>query len=94
MTGDDFRCFHSNPPTLGSTDELTSGTLVDGVVVCIHAFGLGIYLPRERSFGHVNVTAMGVEQTKGLEYYPTVGTALALRVLGYSGGQLRLAVGE
>jgi len=59
---DDFRCFHSNPPRLGSTSELTAETPVQGVVVCIHVFGLGVYLPREDAFGHVNVTAMGVEQ--------------------------------
>ena len=89
---DDFRCFHSDPPPLGSTEELTAGTPVEGVVVCIHVFGLGIYLRRERLFGHVNVTAMCVEQTHGLDDYPPVGIGLALRVLGYSGGQLRLAV--
>jgi len=61
-------------------------------VVCVHVFGLGVYLPEANAFGHVNAPSMGVATTPGLDDYPAVGTELWLRVLGISGtGQLRLS---
>ena len=92
LMSDQFRCFHSDPPRPEPERPLTVDTLVDGVVVCVHVFGLGIYLPSEDAFGHVNVTVIGVERTRGLDDYPAVGERLGLRVLGYSRThQLRLA---
>lgn len=62
-----------------------------GVVVCLHPYGLGVYLPAEHTFGHVDAPMMGVATTSGLDDYPPVGSVLSLTVLGYSGtDQLRL----
>jgi hypothetical protein len=72
---------------------LADGELIaEAVVVCVHVFGLGVYLPHQRTFGHVNVPVMGVEQTRSLDDYPYVGARLSVRALGYAGRQLRLAV--
>jgi hypothetical protein len=70
-----------------------NGAVVRGVVACIHVFGLGIYLPEERCFGHVDVIHMGIERTSGLDDYPQVGGMYALVVLGHNRlGQLRLRI--
>jgi hypothetical protein len=66
--------------------------MTEGVVVCVHVYGLGVYLPRHEAFGHVDVPAMGLERTRGIDDYPRVGTCLSVRTLGYAAGQLRLAV--
>jgi hypothetical protein len=68
------------------------GAAAEGVVVCVHVYGLGVHLPEHGTFGHVNVPAMGLERTRSLEDYPRVGTRLSVRILGYAAGQLRLAV--
>ena len=60
--------------------------------MCIHVYGLGVYLPEHGTFGHVNTTVMGVESMHSLDDYPSVGSRLSLRILGYSGTQLRLRV--
>jgi hypothetical protein len=90
---DDVRCFHSHPP-LPPIRDLDEGETVRGVVVCVHVFGLGVWLPDAAQFGHVNVTHMGVPETHTLDDYPGAGASLTARVLGYSGAQhqLRLQV--
>ena len=60
--------------------------------MCLHPFGLGIYLSDQHTFGHVDTPMMGLSTISGLEDYPPVGSVLPLTVLGYSGtGQLRLS---
>lgn len=87
----EVRCFHSHPPDGGS--RLSEETEQRGIVVCIHPFGLGVYLPDQDTFGHVDAPMMGLSTTSGLDDYPPVGSVLSLTVLGYSGaGQLRLSV--
>jgi hypothetical protein len=54
----DVRCFHSHPPSPAG-DDLAENETARGVVVCVHVFGLGIWLPDYARFGHVNVTHMG-----------------------------------
>ena len=66
--------------------------MIEGVVVCMHVYGLGVYLPRHGAFGHVNVPVMGVERTRSVDDYPGIGARLSLQTLGYAGSQLRLAV--
>jgi hypothetical protein len=92
---DEVRCFHSHP-ALPPARELDEGEPVSGVVVCVHVFGLGVWLPDSAQFGHVNVTHMGVPETQTLDDYPGVGMPLSARVLGYAGvqHQLRLQVAE
>jgi hypothetical protein len=77
---------------VGDADRLPEEFSSLGVVVCVHVFGLGVYLPDQGAFGHVNVTAMGVEATRSLDDYPAVASRLEVQVLGYTGDQLRLAV--
>jgi hypothetical protein len=87
----EVRCFHSHPPD--DESQLSEGGDLRGVVVCVHPFGLGVYLPAEHAFGHVDAPMMGRISTSGLDDYPSVGSVLAVRVLGYSGtSQLRLTV--
>ncbi len=87
----EVRCYHSHPPTSPSSD-LEAGQAVRAVVVCIHVFGLGVWLPEQAVFGHVNVDLKWVPSPSALDDYPTVGTLLTANVLGYSGArhQLRL----
>lgn len=72
--------------------EVSEGAMTEGVVVCVHVYGLGVYLPQHRTFGHVNAPAMGLGRTRSLDDYPRIGTCLSVRILGYAGSQLRLAV--
>jgi len=37
---------------------------VEGVVACQHVFGIGVYVPDLEVWGHVNVTAMGVQSVR------------------------------
>lgn len=91
----DVRCYHSHPP-FPAPRELDVGTRVSAVVVCIHVFGVGVWLPDLARFGHVNASHMGVAQTQTLDDYPRIGEALPALVLGYAGArrQLRLQVVE
>lgn len=75
-------------------DRLMEGRVEQAVVVCVHVFGLGLYLPGVDAFGHVNVPVMGVEVTRTLDDYPAVGARLSVKVLGYTAQQLRLAVAD
>lgn len=84
-------CFHSHPPQVHV--KVQEGVAADGVVVCVHPFGLGVYLSSEQGFGHVDVPMMGRPLSQDLADYPPVGSTLQLEVLGYSGrGQLRMRV--
>jgi hypothetical protein len=83
-------CFHSHPPSSGA--QLLVGSHQSGVVVCVHGYGLGVYLTGQ-VFGHVDAPMMGRPLARDLDDYPGVGSQLHLEVLGYSGiGQLRLRV--
>lgn len=87
----EVRCFHSHPPS--DEDQLAEGTEVRGVVVCVHPFGIGVYLPEKRVFGHVDAIFLGRPNPGGLPDYPGVGSDVELTAVGYSGGgQLRLRV--
>lgn len=87
----EVRCFHSHPPKRET--RLSDGTEHRGVVVCLHPFGLGVFLPDQETFGHVDTPMMGRSATSGLDDYPPVGSVVLLTVLGYSGlEQLRLSV--
>jgi hypothetical protein len=70
--------------------SLVEGQATEGVVVCVHVYGLGVYLPEHQTFGHVNTPAMGVERASSLDEYPSIGTRLSLRTLGYAGSQRQL----
>jgi hypothetical protein len=61
---------------------------------CQHVYGIGVYVAEQDVWGHVNVTAMGVERVgENFADHPPIGTHLHLRVLGRThSGQLRLAV--
>jgi len=73
--------------------EVQDGVAAEGVVVCVHPFGLGVYLGDEQAFGHVDVPMMGRPLAQELTDYPSVGSTLHLEALGYSGlGQLRMRV--
>ncbi len=89
---DDGRCFHTHPPLLPA--RLAEGERVSGTVVCVHIFGLGLYLQGSDVFGHVDAPFMGVAGGPlTVDAYPQVGVLLDLVVVGYSGtGQLRLRV--
>lgn len=86
---DEVRCYHSHPPASPRSD-LAAGQVVRAVVVCVHVFGLGVWLPEHAEFGHVNTPQMGVAIARTLDDYPTVGTFLTASVLGYSGAQYQL----
>jgi hypothetical protein len=91
VVANEVRCFHSHPPA--DEAQLSEGVDLRGVVICVHPFGLGVYMPDEHAFGHVDAPMMGLDSTNGLDDYPSVGSMLSLTVLGYSGtGQLRLRV--
>jgi hypothetical protein len=89
----EVRCYHSHQPASPRSD-LEAGQIVRAVVVCVHAYGLGVWLPEHAVFGHVNAPHMGVPHAHTLDDYPTVGAVLTTGVLGYSGvqHQLRLEV--
>ncbi|MBI5231014.1 MAG: hypothetical protein HY876_02490 [Coriobacteriales bacterium] len=71
--------------------DVDAGTRVRAVVVCVHVFGVGVYLAAHEVFGHVNAPELLEGQLAGLSDYPSVGAVLDLIVLGRSGtGQLRL----
>lgn len=74
-------------------NRLDEGAPVNGVVVCHHPFGLGVYLADVDQYGHVNITAIGTS-VRGPNDFPAVGSAIEGTVLGYSGmlGQLTLTL--
>jgi hypothetical protein len=90
----EYRCFHSRTAEEQEEVELVPGISAEGVVVCQHVYGIGVYVPDLKVWGHVNVTEMGVEKV-GTDFrdHPAIGARLTLRVLGRTpDGQLRLAV--
>lgn len=89
MGMDGVACFHSDPPV---ADEVLEDDLETvGMVVCAHAFGVGVHLADEGAWGHVNTPAL-IPGADGKVVLPRIGAYLSLRVLGYSGtGQLHLA---
>ena len=83
---------HNQPPSTPES-SVPERTVARGIVVCAHAYGVGVYLPDIGDFGHVNVPALGVAMLRDLDDYPAVGTVLSLTVFGRSGtDQLRLGV--
>ena len=84
-------CMHT-PPAAWRPARLAAGCVVRGVVVCVHPFGLGVYLPDVHDFGHVNVPEFLDGPTETLPEYPAVGEQHQFVVLGRSGvhDQLRL----
>jgi hypothetical protein len=91
MMNENEHCLHDQPPRPGPTEPLIEGSTEEGVVVCVHMFGLGLYLPVVRAFGHMDAPFMGVDASRGFDTYPPVGSHLTVAVFGYSGsGQLRL----
>lgn len=65
------RCFHSDPPERAAPD-LPSRHEVLGVVVCVHVFGVGVYLPDDSAWGHVNPPAFARTADGSLEV-PSIG---------------------
>ncbi|GAB3057238.1 hypothetical protein GCM10027053_18640 [Intrasporangium mesophilum] len=90
----EYRCFHSRRPEDQEPDAIDPGTIVEGVVACQHVYGIGVYVPDQEFWGHVNVTAMGVERVReSFADHPAIGARLRLQVLGRTPtGQLRLSV--
>jgi hypothetical protein len=90
---DEFRCFHSRSPEEQESDAIDPDTIVEGIVACQHVYGIGVYVPEQDVWGHVNVTAMGVAQVRDFVDHPAIGAHLRLQVLGRTpSGQLRLTV--
>lgn len=56
MGMDGVACFHSDPPVADEVLEEDLETV--GMVVCAHAFGVGVYLADEGAWGHVNTPAV------------------------------------
>ena len=75
-------------------DRLQAGAAVHGIVVCHHAFGMGVYLPDRDEYGHVDITAISSHRLRGPEDFPEIGSEVEATVAGYSGryDQLRLLV--
>jgi hypothetical protein len=90
----EYRCFHSRTPEEQESQEIAPDTTVEGVVTCQHVYGIGVYVAEKDVWGHVNVTAMGVERVReDFVDHPAIGAHLRLQVLGRTPtGQLRLAV--
>lgn len=83
---------HDDPSAaVDSSDQLEAGTWVRGVVICHHAYGMGIELPEVGQFGHVDVPMVRDRPRPGETGFPPVGTTISAVVLGYSGTrQLKL----
>ncbi len=83
---------HNQPPNLPESTS-PAQTVTRGVVICVHEYGVGVYLPEARDFGHVDVPELGVVTARYPTDYPKIGAVLLLTVFGRSGlGQLRLGV--
>jgi hypothetical protein len=83
---------HNQPPPLPAT-SVPEHAALRGIVVCAHVIGVGVYLPDQEDFGHVNASVLGLATPIQFEDYPAVGTLLSLTVFGRSpAGQLRLGV--
>ena len=90
---DEYRCFHSRRDDQHESVEFDAGTIVDGVVVCQHHYGVGVNVAGHDVWGHVDVTALRVEPGRGLAGTPAIGAHLRMGVLGRTpSGQLKLAV--
>jgi hypothetical protein len=77
------RCFHSRTADEQETAAIAPDTVVHGVVACQHVYGIGVYVPELEVWGHVNVSAMGVERVReNFVDHPAIGTHLRLQVLG------------
>jgi protocatechuate 3,4-dioxygenase beta subunit len=85
---------HDHTRDLTKPDEkrFAPGTAVTGTVVCHHHFGLGMYVADHDEYGHVNITAIGPGRFRGPEDFPTIGSHVSGKVLGYTGDQLRIAL--
>ena len=75
-------------------DRLQVGATVTGVVVCHHAFGLGMFLADRDEYGHVNITEVKPGAVRGPEDFPAIGSSVEGVVLGYTGihDQLRISL--
>jgi hypothetical protein len=90
----EYRCFHSRTQDEQEPDGIDPEEVVEGVVACQHVYGIGVYVPEQGVWGHVDVTAMGVERVReDFVDHPAIGANLRLKVLGRTpNGQMRLAV--
>lgn len=77
------RCYHSHPPVVAG-NEVVEDAEVEGVVVCTHDFGVGVWLSESGVFGHVNGSHLELEQWNSLDDLPRIGTRLKLRVIGFN----------
>lgn len=69
------------------------GSVIEGVVVCTHPYGLGVYVPRLAAFGHVDVPFMGRSELRSRDDEPPVGSVLPLTVSRSERGlQIKLRV--
>jgi hypothetical protein len=84
---------HDDPSTLVVEGrELPRGEAVRAVVVCVHPWGMGLYVKSADQYGHVNASHVRDRGMTGPDDYVPLGTELTAVVLGYSGvGQLRLS---
>jgi predicted RNA-binding protein with RPS1 domain len=75
-------------------DRLPIGATVTGIVVCHHAFGLGMFLADRDEYGHVNITEVKPGVVRSPEDFPATGSSVEGIVLGYTGidGQLRISL--
>jgi predicted RNA-binding protein with RPS1 domain len=72
--------------------DLPHGDEVRGEVVCRHPFGVGLYLPDQRTYGHVDGIQMPDSVSSPADY-PEIGSPVRARVLGVADGrQLRLSL--
>jgi ribosomal protein S1 len=79
-------------PARPEADRLQVGALVAGSVVCHHVFGMGVHLAGRDEYGHVDIIDISRKPLRGPEDFPAIGSTVRARVLGYSGGQLRLTL--
>lgn len=87
-------CLHNG---VAAVRDYEPGTRLEGVVVCVHVFGVGVYLPNVGDFGHVNVpelVGLSDRPLRELSDYPGVGTRLDLTVIGRTGVQRQLRLGR
>lgn len=74
------------------SDRLSEGAQVNGIVVCHHHFGIGIYIPDRDEYGHINLPSIGPGPLRGPQDFPPIGATVNATVFGYTGldAQLRL----
>jgi hypothetical protein len=87
---------HGGEITKPVAERRREGDNVQGVVVCHHQYGLGVYLPDRDEYGHVNITSIKPpgQRIDGPADFPPIGSEVEGTVLGYTeiDSQLRITL--